>query len=274
MMKQLISFRWILTTLLVIAAVGVMIRLGFWQLDRLEWRRAFNDRVLSQINAEPLDLNTNQPVSELYDMEYRTVTVRGEYDFSQEVLLRNQVWENQLGFHVLTPLRIEGSDWYVLINRGWIPFEEGAPTLRDKYHEGGVVTVQGMIRRGQEKPDFGGVPDPTLAPGELRLDAWNVVNLPRIGDQSGLKLLPVYIQQAPEPAWTALPYRSLPEIEISEGSHMSYAIQWFTYAATLAVGYPFFVRRQLRKKEEKEGAQPGETVGQLAAEAGRSIDHG
>lgn len=258
MLKQFLTFRWILTTLLVIAGVGVLIRLGFWQLDRLEWRRAFNTRVTSQMNAESIDLNADLPVGELYDMEYRDAVVRGTYDFSQEVLLRNQVWESRLGFHVLTPLRIDGTEWVVLVDRGWIPYEAGAPELRVKYQERAEVEVRGMIRRGQEKPDFGGVPDPTLAPGQTRLDAWNVVNLVRISDQSGLNLLPVYILQAPDPAWTALPYRSLPEIEISEGPHFGYAMQWFTFASILGLGYPFFVRRQLNRELRSDLESPSD----------------
>jgi surfeit locus 1 family protein len=247
MWKHFFSLRWILTTLLVIVGVGVLIRLGIWQLDRLEWRRAFNARVISQINAEPLDLNLNQPADALYDMEYRQVTVAGTYDFNQEVLLRNQTWDNQMGFHVLTPLKITGSDWYVLVDRGWIPYEDAGNL--STFQESGSVSIQGILRRAQEKPDFGGVPDPTLAPNQSRLDTWNVVNLPRITTQSGLKMLPVYIIARPAAAQTGLPYRSLPAVEISEGSHLSYAIQWFTFAAILGVGYPFFVRRQLKKSE-------------------------
>ncbi len=113
-----------------------------------------------------------------------------------------------------------------------------------------------------DAPDFGGVPDPTLAPGQTRLDAWNIINLVRIGKESGLKLLPVYILQAPDPAWADLPYRSLPEIEISEGPHFGYAVQWFTFAAILGLGYPFFVRRQLRKGADGSPESSNETPSQ------------
>ena len=265
MLKRLLTFRWIITTLLVIAGMGVLIRLGIWQLDRLEWRRAFNTRVTAQMTAPVLDLNFSHPVDGLYDMEYRSVIVTGRYDFSQEVLLRNQVRGNRLGFHVLTPLQVSGTEWYVLVDRGWIPFEDAAD--RKKYYETGTVSVQGMIRRSLEKPDFGGVPDPTLAPGETRLDAWNVVNVPRVAAQSGLRLLPIYIDQAPDPAWTNLPYRSLPEIEISEGPHQGYALQWFTFATILSLGYPFFVRRQLARQSRQVENQPKVITGQT--EVGR-----
>ncbi len=268
--KQLLSFRWILTTLLVLAGLGVLIRLGIWQLDRLEWRRAFNARVTAQMAASVLDLNKEQPVNQLFDMEYRSAVVVGSYDHSQEILIRNQVWKDQLGFRVFTPLVIEGTDWKILVDRGWIPFDQAQPELRKAFQEPGLVVVKGMLRRPQDKPDFGGVPDPTLAPGETRLDAWNIVNLTRIQTQVDGELLPVYLQQAPDPAWTSLPYRSLPEIEITEGPHMGYALQWFTFALILGLGYPFFVRRQLTRSEilEDEDFVVAESKSGLVGEDG------
>jgi surfeit locus 1 family protein len=250
-MKKLLTFRWVLTTLLVMAALGVLVRLGIWQLDRLEWRRSFNTRVTAQLAAPELDLNREIPTTELFDMEYRKVTVSGEYVHSQEVLLRNQVWEGKLGFRVLTPLKIEGTDWAVLVDRGWIPFDQAQSPERQVFAEVGHVTVEGMIRRPQEKPDIGGVPDPTLAPGETRLDVWTVVNLVRIQEQSSLEMLPVWIQQAPDASWVGPPYRALPEIEITEGPHMGYALQWFAFAIILGIGYPFFMRGQIMMKNKE-----------------------
>ena len=101
--------RWILTTLLVMAGVAVLIRLGIWQLDRLQTRRAFNARVTAQINQPTLDLNLAPGIPDLNMMEYRKVTVTGEYDFADQVALRNQAWQDQPGVHLLTPLKIAGS---------------------------------------------------------------------------------------------------------------------------------------------------------------------
>jgi surfeit locus 1 family protein len=112
------SRRWLLATLLVAAAMAVMVRLGIWQLDRLEQRREFNARVLAQINQPALVLKGPALQADLASMEYRPVVVEGEYDFSQQVALRNQVWENQAGVHLLTPLRIAGTEQSVLVNRG------------------------------------------------------------------------------------------------------------------------------------------------------------
>lgn len=247
MASRFLTRRWIITTLLVIAGVVLCIRLGFWQLDRLAQRREFNARVEAQINAPVLDLNASGSQAGLFDMEYRQVAVTGIYDFSQEVILRNQVYDGQLGYQVFTPLKISGSDQAILVERGWIPFKEADPASRAQFAEPGPVTVKGRLRRSIEQPELGGVPNPTLAPGETRSDAWNYINLHQIQQQTSLPLIPVYIQQAPDPAWPRLPYRDLKLPEISEGPHMGYALQWFAFAAILGIGYPFFVKRQLNQ---------------------------
>jgi len=242
----LFNRRWWKTTLLVFVAVLVMVRLGIWQLDRLDQRRAFNARVKAQMEQPPLELTATTLRLNLSQMEYREVIVKGEYDFNSEVALRNQVWNNLYGVHLLTPLRIDGSDRYVLVDRGWIPGEDFNSGDWSKYREEGQVTVHGVIRASQTKPDFGGRTDPTLVPGEKALKAWHLVNVERIGEQVPYPLLPIYIQQLPDSSWVGPPYRSQPEIELSEGPHLGYAIQWFTFAIILGLGYPLFVHRNER----------------------------
>lgn len=253
-LRLLFGRQWWWTTLLVIAAIGVMVRLGIWQLDRLEQRRAFNARVSAQLEQPPLRLTAETFGADLMEMEYRSVIVVGRYDHSQEVALRNQVWGNRLGVHLLTPLVIEGSDQAVLVDRGWIPFEDWPPREPDQFAEPGTVEVRGVIRRPRSRADFGGRPDPVPPSGE-RLLVWNHVNVERIGNQVSYPLLPVYVQQAPDPAWTELPYRSQPELDLTEGPHLGYAIQWFLFAVVLGIGYPGYLWQQSRPHADMRATQ-------------------
>lgn len=255
--KLIFSRRWILTTILVMAAMGVMVRLGIWQLDRLEKRRVFNARVQAQIQQPPLELAGETPETDLTKMEYREVLVTGEYDHSQEIAIRNQHWGNQWGVHLVTPLLIAGTEQAVLVDRGWIPAEDFQSGNWSQFAEPGPVEVHGVIRYSQAKADYGNRSDPTPAPGEGPLKAWNFVNIERISEQIPYPLLPVYVQQTPDPAWTKLPYRDQPELKLTEGPHQGYAIQWFTFAALLGIGYPFFIRRQ-EKGATKRQANPGQ----------------
>ncbi len=244
MLRRIFSRKWLLTTILVVAAMAVMIRLGIWQLDRLHQRRVFNARVSAQIYQPSLDLAGGALQADLAQMEYRAVTVRGVYDPNGEVALRNQYWNNQWGVHLVTPLKIAGSNQAILVDRGWIPGDEYERGDWSKYREPGVQQVSGVIRLSLSKAELGRRSDPTPAPGVGPLKTWNFVNISRLAGQVSEPLLPVYVQQAPDSAWTGLPYRSQPELDLTEGPHMSYAIQWFMFAAILGIGYPFFIKRQ------------------------------
>jgi surfeit locus 1 family protein len=242
--RAMFTRRWILATLFVLVGAGVCIRLGIWQLDRLAQRRAFNENYLVQSVASPLML-TAAPTDDLTGMEYRTVTVTGNFDPTNQVVLRNQFHDNQPGYFLLTPLLLsDGSA--ILIERGWIPAEGNAsPADWHQYDQSGEVTITGILRLGQTQPEVGGVPDPPLAAGQTRLDFWNIVNLERISKQVPYRLLPAFVQPQPDPAPPAPPYPYQPAIDISEGPHFGYALQWFTFAAILVLGYPFFLRKQL-----------------------------
>ncbi len=241
--------------MLVLAGMAVTVRLGIWQLDRLEQRRAFNARVLAQTNQPVLELTGAALGTDLSGMEYRSVLVKGFYDHSQEVALRNQSRGNQWGVHLLTPLNIQGSDQSVLVDRGWVPSDDFEFGSWEPYAEPGLVEVSGVIRASQSKPDFGRRADPSVAPGE-RLEAWFFANVQGIAQQVPYTLLPVYIQQAPDPTWSGLPYRTQPDLDLTEGPHFSYALQWFSFAAILGIGYPFFMRRQEHRSAQADEISP------------------
>ena len=246
------------TTLLVIIACGVMVRLGIWQLDRLEARRAFNARVQAQLDQPPLTLNAATMDADLYEMEYRSVTVVGEYLHAEEIALRNRVWGNYPGVSLVTPLRIEGTGQVVLVERGWIPVEDADPTNWVKYNDPGELEVHGVIRRSSPRGILGGRPDPTPQAVGTSLKTWTFLDIEKISMQVSLPVLPVYIQQAEDPDKDAPPYPSSPELDLSEGSHQGYAGQWFLFATILGLGYPFFLRRQAFDRTQRPDSSRAE----------------
>jgi surfeit locus 1 family protein len=248
-LKQMVKGRWIYATLAVILGVAVLIRLGIWQLDRLEARKAFNAHVYQQKVLPVLNLNDGYEKNQLQNMEYRGVEVSGTYDHSQQIALRNQYWQNQSGFHLLTPLMIKGSgsSEMVLIDRGWIPSSEYAAGNLGQFDEPGDVQVEGIVRKSRDNADFGVTKNDSVGSQSNPTKAWNFVNIESIQKQIDSPILPIYIQQSPEPTRSDMPYRFQPELELTEGPHFGYAIQWFTFAAILGLGYPIFVSRHLRR---------------------------
>lgn len=248
LIKSSVSRHWWWTTLLVFASIGLCIRLGIWQLDRQTQQNAFNAHMVAVQAAPVLQLEGNSFDIDLSQMEYRAVQAQGVYDFDHQVAIRNQVWTqswgDEPGYALLTPLALSDGN-AVLVERGWIPSQYNTPESWRQFDDPGTVTVEGIIRVPLIKPEMGGgLPDPTLAPGQTRLDFWNLVHIERLQRQIPYPLLEIYIQQTPDAANTRLPYRFVTQNESNGTPHLGYAMMWFFFAALLLFGYPFYLSKQ------------------------------
>jgi surfeit locus 1 family protein len=228
--RLLISRRWWWTTLLVIAGMALLARLGFWQLDRLDQRRSTNAQLIQQLNSSPINLNSEQLPANLADLEDRQAVVSGSFDYSSQVMLTQQNWQGRPGVHFITPFLVDRLDVAILIDRGWIPAREAATGDLASYNDGSTADVEGVIRLSDS---ISAVPSGLNEPKE----DWYRVDVAAIEAQMPYTLMPVYLQWLPEGPDLELPYRAEREIDLSEGSHLGYAIQWFLFATVLGVGY-------------------------------------
>ena len=245
----------IILTLLVFVLILLFIRLGFWQLDRLEQRRALNEAILSRgqmpaLESPPLDLQTEPEF-----LPYRQVIIEGQFDYEREIMLKLQKWKgddhtalyDDPGSHILTPFLIKGQDVAILVDRGWIPearaFAENLPQFR---HRSGEQSVQGVLKRSQSLPAFSAGDRGTLSQARLE---WTRPDLEAIQAQLPYPLLPLFLVENPEGGNEVLPFREALAYDLSEGSHLSYALQWFSFAIILACVY-IALLRQLRLKQD------------------------
>jgi surfeit locus 1 family protein len=234
-----LSRRWWWKTLLVLAGMAVCVRLALWQVDRLEQRKARNAETRRVLASPPIDLNSAALPGDPSTLRYRQAIAFGQYDFSQQVALEPQNWNSAPGLHLLAPLVLEGGHRAVLVDRGWLPFKDLAPENWAQFDEPGVVTVAGALQTTQKLP-AGSVISPQTN--------WYRVDLEAIQAQLPYDLLGVYLMQSPDVAANqALPYRQEPQIDLSEGPHLNYVIQWLSFALILGIGYGWFVNSQESK---------------------------
>ena len=243
MIRNLFTGRWLWMTLLVMIGALILGRLGIWQLDRLAQRRAFNSSLNTRMTQPALTLTAEAIDPDA--LEYRRVEVRGVYDPAQEIVLRNRELDGIPGVHILTPLRLSGSDAAVLVDRGWLPRDYAEPASRSAFTAPtGELLVSGIARRSQDER-AGGPQDPPLGPDRKRLDAWFHIDTTSIQQQTGYPLLPIFIEQQPTANDQALP-RRVATADLGEGPHMGYAVQWFAFAIILVVGYIAFIYSQTK----------------------------
>src|SRR5512145_252011 len=143
-----------LTLLALVLLAAVFVRLGFWQLSRLEERRAAN-RAAAAARAEPrreLGVGADNTAAELNE---RWVEATGEFDHSHEVVLRGQAFQGTPGVLVVTPLRSAAGDSAVLVLRGFVPSADAVRAEIDSLREPGEVRVRGLatsIASGEGRP--------------------------------------------------------------------------------------------------------------------------
>lgn len=214
---------------------AVFVRLGFWQLDRLQERRTENGVNGLRLGAEPEPLETLlvSGRDDLESLRYRRVILAGVYDTSEEILIRSQVELGQAGFHVITPFVLESGD-AVLVNRGWVPITMDQPPV-DAAPISGNVEIEGWVHLTETRPPLG----PEEPAGHL--DVFNRVDIERIGEQISEPLTPVYVVAVGERGPDLPIPVDLPDFT-DEGPHLSYAIQWFAFAAIALVGFFFLLR--------------------------------
>jgi len=224
--------------LIAIAAIVAFtcVRLGFWQLNRLHGRRDVNAMLEARGAQTPATITSLQPGA----MPYRHVTVTGTYDPAHEQILSGRTsQQGDPGNLVLTPLVLRDGT-AVIVDRGWVPLETQTPPVGGAAAAPtGTVTVSGLALPPDQVSDPPVNPSPALV---TRIDLGR-------GDLP-YGLLPVYVLlQDQQPA------QAQPEIVappgFDDGPHLSYAIQWFSFATIAVVGCVVLLVRDRRGNSDE-----------------------
>jgi surfeit locus 1 family protein len=198
--------------------------LGNWQSGRADFKRELQARYDAAVREAPIHVG-----SDLLDRDsvlYRKLEVAGVFDDAHTILIDNRVLNGVAGYHVLTPLRINGGPVAILVNRGWI----AAGRTRDQVPlpptPAGVVRLEGMAV------------DPHTRYFELAETApqgrvWQNLDFERYAKSARLQLQPVLLLQTSDLADGLR--RSWPRPDTGVDTHVSYAFQWYSLAATLVV---------------------------------------
>lgn len=213
----------IVPTLAAAALIALTTWLGLWQLDRAQQKRERQALLEARVADSPVRLTGPGPTAQ--ELLFRRVEARGRWNAAGQVFLDNQVHDGRAGFHVVTPLVLEGSRSAVLVNRGWIARDASYPHAPKVPPPEGEVRVAGLA---------------TLPPArflELSADAvtgevWQNLSIDRYRSVMHADILPVVVlADAPGPGLAAV--HETPDAGVAK--HQEYALTWFSLAATAFV---------------------------------------
>lgn len=213
--------------------------LGNWQMDRATYKRGLQARIDAGERAPILWVGA-APVTKAQVL-YRRVRVQGVFDPRYQILLDNRIHDGVAGYHVLTPLIIDRSQRAVLVNRGWIPVGKNRNALPLIPTTLARVKITGLAT------------DPDTRYFELSAATpqgrvWQNLNFKRYAAWSGLELQPFVLQQSNDSGDGLI--RDWPRPDTGVSTHLSYALQWYGLAATLAV---LWLGLNVKRKEIRDG---------------------
>lgn len=184
---------WAVVLALAGCAAGVL--LGNWQTDRAAQKRAAGAAL-------------------------EILSLRGDFEAGNTVLLDNKLHRGRPGYHVVQPLRLRDGR-HVLVDRGWIAAgatRDQLPAVRTPVGEVEITGVR-LTRFAQAyAPDGGRSAGPV----------WQNVTIGEFAAWSGLVLEPYVVEQqsGPEDGLQREPVRTGTGVEM----HQSYALQWYSLA--------------------------------------------
>ncbi len=226
-----------------------MVNLGFWQLRRLDERQAFNDAVEARYDEPPAPLESlvAEHLADLDAIEWRPVEFSGEFLADEEIRIVNRSQNGRSGDNLVTPVLLAGGD-IVLVNRGFVPL--GAEEDQVAPPPDGVVEMVGRAHPSEDRRR-GQVSDP----GVGDLTEAQRIDVERLAPQLPGAAIPAYVDLLaanltgdaafPEPVTAP---------DLTEGPHLSYAVQWFVFSVFLAGGWVLAVRRSITTQRAPDSA--------------------
>lgn len=212
----------LIPTLAAAVTLALLLSLGRWQVMRAEEKAS--RQTLFEMRARAPAFRLPGAPAEAGALIYRRVTAEGRYLPERQIFIDNRIHEGRAGFHVVTPLRLEGGAATVLVNRGWVARTAAYPRPPEAPVPQGSVVVSGMAS----------VPPARvleLSQRTVEGDVWQNLLLERFRERTGLEVMPIVVLATPpSPGLAAVEER--PDAGVAK--HQEYALTWFSLAATVA----------------------------------------
>lgn len=207
--------------------LALFIHLGLWQAGKGERAQAAREQHATRSQLGPVNVG-----AALLDAEHTQdapITATGTYEVQGSFFVDNRQDGGRPGLHLVTPLKIDGTNTRILVNRGWVGWGNNRKQLPHVDTPTGKVTVTGVAAVPSSKAFFL-MPDHPEAWPEL----WPRLDLVRYTSQSAHPVQPVVLLQTNDDTGPAL-VRKWPPPEDRASMHHSYAMQWFGMAIALLV---------------------------------------
>jgi surfeit locus 1 family protein len=218
----------LIPTLFSLVLVVILLSLGTWQVERLHWKENLIADIATRSQIPPLDIAAVPQDADLSSLEYRKAIVTGQFMHLHEFHVIAISLDGQGGYHILTPFLLDDGR-YLLVNRGWVPYDKKTPDTREVGQIADKVTLSGIVRL----PHAG-----WLQPNNNSdTNIWYSQDLSAMAHKMGIEeFMPILLDVDSTPNKGGYPIGGQTRVEIPN-NHLGYALTWFGLAIALACIY-------------------------------------
>ena len=217
-------------TVATLVLFAILIALGLWQLDRLQWKLVLIAQVDRNMHAAPV--SPDAALAMRASAQYRRIALDGRFDNAKEAYIFGTDADGAPAYHVVVPFTMRDGRVF-LVDRGIVPREKLNPSTRRAGQIDGDTRVVGVWR----------TPDPPgwfTPPPDTAHRIWYAHDLAAIAKADGIKLLaPTIIEADATPNPGGWPKGGQTVVRF-RNEHLQYAITWFGLAAMLLGVYVAF----------------------------------
>lgn len=180
---------------------SLMIGMSLWQADRHRRKIALIETLEERLKQAPQPIldYTRDPLTDWSLLIHRRLSISCNYDYENEIILRNRRFEDKPGAFVITPCHIQGSNHSVLVNRGFVSYAFMDRAERARLNRPAQATFTGLVKENMLRKMFS-PSDPPAGDGHPRIDAWLRVSTAEIQKQIPYRILPIYLEIIPDDA--------------------------------------------------------------------------
>ena len=223
--------RTIAAAVTVLVALAILLSLCTWQIQRLAWKEGLLTAIAERRAATPVDISEIDRMAKAgEDVDYRAMTATGIYANNKERHFF-ATYEGRTGYYIYTPLQLADGR-FLLVNRGFVPFDSKEPETRKEGQLTGEQTVRGLARSELlEKPSWV-VPDNDIA---KNIFYWKDHHA--MAESVGLdpiKVVPFFMDADATPNPGGWPIGGVTQFDLPN-NHLQYAMTWYGLALALVV---------------------------------------
>lgn len=159
------------------------------------------------------------------NLENRKVSLKGRYDFEHQIYIQNRKNADGPGGYLLTPMKIAGSDYYLFVNRGFIPFDDREVENWGKYQLVEEEEITAVVQKPKAPKASFGPQNPELNQGQL-VRHWSYEEISKLAKQVPYPLIDsIYLARLGPKSEAKYPEVAM-TIQVPPSTHFGYTIEW------------------------------------------------